>query len=465
MKSIDPPAEIFKAYDIRGIVDNSLTTKGVNLIGQAVAHLINSSNPIANRKICVGRDGRHSGKEISEALIDGLRAESEISVFDIGQVTTPILYYAALTEYGGNGVMVTGSHNPPEYNGLKIMISGNSLSGPEIQEVYEYTKNLKEIRKNRKNIITADYADRYLKEIVQRVTLSRKIRVALDCGNGIAGAYAPQIFKALGCEVEELFCEVDGNFPNHHPDPSQPKNLKDLIKAVRKGSAELGLAFDGDGDRLGVVTKTGDIIFPDRQLMILAADVLKKNRGADIIFDVKCSSLLSKWIIKHGGKPIMHNTGHSLIKKKMKETQAPLAGEMSGHIFFKDRWFGFDDGIYAGARLLEVLSKQDDITETLRNLPDAISTPEIQIPLREGENHAFVKELMKTNKLSTAQNLIRIDGLRAEYKSGFGLVRASNTTPVLVLRFEAGSEGELRTIKKEFKSAIIDINPDISLPF
>ncbi len=459
-----PPAEIFKAYDIRGIVDETLTTSGVYKIGRAIGFSMKESQP-ESVVICVGRDGRISGSKLASALIDGLNSVGDITVINVGMVTTPILYYGAISKSDGNGVMVTGSHNPPNYNGLKLMIGGHALSGEEIQDIYKRTKNQTTIKKIEILPEQLDLNSSYQSEIIRSIKLHRRIKVAIDCGNGIAGDFAPAIFTALGCDVEKLYCDVDGNFPNHHPDPSDPRNLIDLVNWLKNSDAELGLAFDGDGDRLGVVTKSGEIIFPDRQLMLFAEDVLSRKPGAEIIFDVKCSSLLAKWIVDHGGCPVMHKTGHSLIKKKMRETQAPLAGEMSGHIFFKERWFGFDDGIYAGARLLEILSRHEDVTEVLNQLPNAVNTPELQISLPEGENHAFVENLAKTKKLSGAKSLITIDGIRAEYEFGFGLIRASNTTPVLVLRFEANNTENLSLIKSDFRAAILEINPKLKIPF
>jgi len=310
-----------------------------------------------------------------------------------------------------------------------------------------------------------DVGNAYLERVTGDIKLKRKMRIAVDCGNGIPGAFAPALYRKLGCEVEELFCEVDGTFPNHHPDPSQPENLKDLIAALKKGNAEIGLAFDGDGDRLGVVTKAGKVIFPDRQLMLFAADVLKRNPGAEILFDVKCTRNLAPWIRKHGGRPTMWKTGHSLIKAKMKETGALLAGEMSGHIFFKERWYGFDDGLYAGARLLEFLSSVPDISAALDELPDSLNTPELQIKLKEGENYALIEKLQKTARFPDAREVITIDGLRVEYADGFGLARSSNTTPVVVLRFEADDEAALKRIQADFRRVLLDTAPAAKLPF
>jgi phosphomannomutase/phosphoglucomutase len=455
-----PAPEIFKAYDIRGIVDRTLTVEAVEAIGQAIG-----SQALArgSRAVCIGRDGRLSGPALSQALARGLQT-SGVDVIDIGRVTTPILYFATYHLDTGSGVMVTGSHNPPDYNGLKMMVAGETLSGDDIQKLRRRLE-AGDLKHGAGSLRSQDVGNAYLERVAGDVKLKRKMRIAVDCGNGIPGAFAPALYRKLGCEVEELFCEVDGSFPNHHPDPSQPENLKDLIAALKKGNAEIGLAFDGDGDRLGVVTKAGKVIFPDRQLMLFAADVLKRNPGAEILFDVKCTRNLAPWIRQHGGKPTMWKTGHSLIKAKMKETGALLAGEMSGHIFFKERWYGFDDGLYAGARLLEYLSSVPDISAALNELPDSINTPELQIKLKEGENAALIGKLQKTARFPDAREVITIDGLRVEYTDGFGLARSSNTTPVVVLRFEAENEAALKRIQEDFRRVLRDTAPTAQLPF
>jgi phosphomannomutase/phosphoglucomutase len=361
-------------------------------------------------------------------------------------------------------VAVSGSHNPPDYNGLKMVVGGNALYGDDIQDLRKrIEKNLFASGSGKRT--TADVLDAYIERIAGDVKLARKFHVAIDCGNGVAGMLAPRLYRRLGCEVTELYCEVDGRFPNHHPDPAQPKNLVQLIKTLADGQAELGLAFDGDGDRLGVVTKDGEVIYADRQLMLLAKDVLSRNPGAEIIFDVKSTRLLAPWIERFGGRPTIWKTGHSLIKAKLKETGALLAGEMSGHTFFKERWYGFDDALYGGARLLEVLSKEPDANRALKELPNAPSTPELHWALEEGEAHALVAELQASKPFPGAQRVVTIDGVRAEYADGFGLARASNTTPTIVMRFEADNAAALERIKKDFRAALQPLKPDAPLPY
>ena len=458
-----PPPEIFKAYDIRGIGGKTLTEEGVRLIGRALG---SEARARGQTTIAVGRDGRHSGPALAAALSEGIRAAG-VNVIDVGMVATPMVYFAAHHLGCGSAVAVTGSHNPPDYNGLKMVLGGTTLSGDDIQalrmriESGDFTEALE----GRGTFSTADVREAYLSRIVDDVKLARPMKVVLDCGNGVAGATAGELYRRLGCEVTELFCEVDGNFPNHHPDPSKPENLQDLIKAVKERGAELGLAFDGDGDRLGVVTRGGDIIYPDRQLMLYAADVLSRKPGAEIIFDVKCTRKLAPWIREHGGRPVMWKTGHSLIKAKMKLSGAPLAGEMSGHTFFGERWFGFDDGQYAGARLLEIVSRDADPSAVLNALPDSLSTPELNIKLAEGEPHRLIAQMQQSVKFPGALEVITMDGLRVEYADGFGLARASNTTPVIVLRFEADSETALRRIQADFRAALQSVKPGVALPF
>jgi phosphomannomutase/phosphoglucomutase len=456
------PPEIFKAYDIRGIVGKTLTPEIVEQIGRGLGSMALDRS---RDTIAIGCDGRLSGPSLKAALARGIQAAGA-NVVDIGFVTTPLTYYAASHLDTGCSVMVTGSHNPPDYNGLKMVIDNETLSGPDIQKLRQriLDGNLRDGGAAGSGTLRQDsVVDAYIERVVGDVKLSRPMKIAIDCGNGIAGAIAPQLFRRLGCEVVELFCDVDGHFPNHHPDPSQPANLRDLIAKLRDSDCELGIAFDGDGDRLGVVTRSGAIIYPDRQLMLYAADVLSRNPGATIIYDVKSTRNLRGWIERHGGHPLMWKTGHSLVKAKMKETGAALAGEMSGHTFFGERWYGFDDGLYCGARLLEILSRHDDPGAVLEALPDSISTPELQVPCAEGEAHALIARMGQEATFPGAEQIVRIDGLRVEYPDGFGLARASNTTPVIVLRFEADDHAALERIQHELLTAIRVIKPDATL--
>ena len=454
------PPEIFKAYDIRGIVGKTLTPAIVNTVGRAIgSELLHRGR----REIAIGRDGRLSGPELSAALAAGLRATG-VNVIDVGQVATPMLYFAAHHFDTQSGVMLTGSHNPPDYNGLKIVLAGETLSGESIQALRSRAER-GELATGAGSYRQEDIAAQYLDRITGDVKLARPMKIAIDCGNGVAGAFAPELYRRLGCNVTELFCEVDGNFPNHHPDPSVPENLRDLIAQLRNSDAEIGLAFDGDGDRLGVVTRRGDIIFPDRQLMLFAADVLSRNPGATVIYDVKSTRNLNPWIERHGGTPLLWKTGHSFIKAKLKETGALLAGEMSGHMFFKERWYGFDDGMYAGARMLEILSRTADPSAALHALPDAVSTPELQIKLNEGENYSLIGQLQKSAHFDNPREVNTIDGLRVEYADGFGLARSSNTTPVIVLRFEADNAAALKRIQEDFRRVLLAAKPDAKLPF
>lgn len=458
MTAIAP--EIFKAYDIRGIVDKTLTEEAAEAIGRGLG---TTGKRKGVGRFVVGRDGRLSGPRLSRALAKGLNAAG-IDVIDIGVVATPMVYFATHHFRTGSGVMVTGSHNPPDYNGLKMMIAGDTLSGEAIQELRKLIER-GDFASGTGKVEAADISQDYLSRITSDVKLARPMTIAVDCGNGSPGAFVPELYKRLGCKVIELYCDVDGTFPNHHPDPSKPENLEDLIEKLATSDAELGLAFDGDGDRLGVVTKSGRIIYPDRQLMLFAEDVLSRNPGAQIIFDVKCTRNLFPWIRKHGGRPLLWKTGHSLIKSKLKETGAPLAGEMSGHVFFKDRWYGFDDGLYAGARLLELVSRVPDPSRLLEALPDSISTPELNVALgREGENHKLISELQKSARFEGATEINTIDGLRVEYPDGFGLMRASNTTPVIVLRFEADSDAALSRIRRDFRKVLEAARPGLSIP-
>ena len=466
------PKEIFKAYDIRGIVGKTLTPVIVEAIGQALG-----SEALLRKQttICVGYDGRLSGPELAAALSRGVR-KTGVNVIQLGLVATPMVYFAAYQLGTHCGVMVTGSHNPPDYNGLKMVLAGETLSGETIQSLRMRIESGDLITQSEGSESHHDIAAAYIAKIASDVKLSRSMKIAVDCGNGVPGAYAKKLYEALGCQVQELFCEVDGHFPNHHPDPSVPENLADLIKALAKGDAEIGLAFDGDGDRLGVVTKDGNIIYPDRQLMLFAEEVLQRNQGATIIYDVKSTRNLAPWIKARHGKPLMWKTGHSLVKAKIKETSADLAGEMSGHIFFNDlidgknpaqgrRWDGFDDGLYSGARLLEILSAVANPSATLNALPESVSTPEQHIQMQEGEPHALIAALQKSAKFEGATDVITIDGLRVEYADGFGLMRPSNTTPVIVLRFEADNEAALKRIQNTFREIILAAAPQVKLPF
>lgn len=455
-------AVIFRAYDIRGIVGENLDAAVVTEIGRAIG-----SEALSRQQqgIVVGRDGRNSGEELAEALIKGLRSTG-CDVIDIGMVPTPLLYFATHFLETSSGVMLTGSHNPPEYNGLKIVLGGETLSGDAIQAIRKRIEagDMASGQGGLQTVdITADYIRRASEDIP--VALGGAFKVVVDCGNGVAGMTAPQLYRALGHDVVELYCEVDGNFPNHQPDPSQPDNMKDLIEKVRGTGADLGLAFDGDGDRLGVVDGDGNIIWPDRQMMLFARDVLSRNAGAPIIFDVKCSRYLKAFVEMNGGKPVMWKTGHSFIKGKMKEIDAPLAGEMSGHIFFKERWYGFDDGLYAGARLLEILSSgKERPADVFADLPGGISTPELRIPLAEKYHEKFMQALKKKADFKDAE-LNDIDGLRVDFSNRWGLIRPSNTTPCLIVRFEAEDEASLEMIKKEFRELILSVTKDLKLPF
>ena len=454
------PPEIFKAYDIRGIVGKSLTPEVCRAVGQALGSLARERKVAA---IAVGRDGRLSGPELAGALMQGI-VSTGVDAIDVGCVPTPLTYFAAYELGCHSCVSVTGSHNPPDYNGLKMVIAGETLALDAIQQLKARIE-AGELLTGSGTIRTADIRDAYVAKIVGDVKLARPMKIVMDCGNGVAGGIAPALFKQLGCELVELFCEVDGNFPNHHPDPSKPENLQDVIRALKETDAEIGLAFDGDGDRLGVVTKDGEIIFPDRQLMLFAADVLSRVPGGEIIYDVKCTRLLAPFIRERGGRPTMWQTGHALIKKKLKETGAPLAGEMSGHVFFKERWFGFDDGLYTGARLLEILSRAADPSAVLKALPNATSTPELNIKMAEGEPFRLLDELKASARFTDAQEVIAIDGLRVEYADGFGLARPSNTTPVVVLRFEADNPAALARIQDDFRRVLKAARPALALPF
>jgi phosphomannomutase len=430
-------ASIFKAYDIRGVVGQTLNEELAEALGRAFG---TEAKALGEKAVAVGRDGRVSGPSLVAALIRGLQSTG-LDVVDIGAVTTPMLYYVAATrgKYGCNsGIMVTGSHNPKDYNGFKMVLKGAAVYGEQIQGLRQRIE-ADDYATGKGRVAAMDIVPEYTARVVKDCKLARPMKIVVDSGNGIPGASAPAILRALGCEVIDIYSKVDGDFPNHHPDPSRPENLEDLKRIVHACDAELGLAFDGDGDRLGIVTKDGEMIMPDRQIMLIAADILKRLPGAEIIFDVKCTQRLAPWIREHGGKPLMWMTGHSLAKAKLKETGAPLAGELSGHIFFAERWYGFDDAMYTAGRMLEILSRDADPSATLQALPNSFNTPEINVPCAEGEHHEVVKKLKELTTLEDfpgASELITIDGLRIEYPDGFGLIRPSNTTPVLVLRFE-----------------------------
>ena len=455
-----PPREIFKAYDIRGIVGSSLTAQHAQLIGRAIG---SAAAERGLTKMAFARDGRLSGPELGGAFVKGVQ-QSGVDVIDIGMLPTPLLYYAATELADGTGVMLTGSHNPPQYNGFKMMLGGDTLSGDAIQELRERIE-ADNFTSGEGSYSNQAVGKAYIERIIGDVKLKRPLNIVIDCGNGVAGAIAPLLFKSMGCRVTELFCDVDGNFPNHHPDPSKPENLKDLIATVKSKGADVGLAFDGDGDRLGVVDASGKIIYADRYLMLFVADILANHHGAQIIHDIKCSNNLTRVIWEKGGEPIMWKTGHSLIKAKMKQSGALLAGEMSGHVFFNDRWYGFDDGMYTGARLLELLSQVGQKSDAVfATLPDAVNTPELNVQMREGETHKFIDDLMMKADFGDA-NVSMIDGIRADFNDGWGLVRASNTTPVLVLRFEGKDARALGRIQQLFKAQMLAVKPDLKLPF
>ena len=449
---------IFKAYDIRGIVPSTINEAVAEALGRAFG---TQALKEGEKTVAVGRDGRLSGPSLAAALMRGLAA-SGVEVIDVGMVTTPMLYFAANT-LCSSGIQVTGSHNPKNYNGFKMVLGGRAIYGDDIQALRQLMETETSVTAATPGTIRqADVLADYTARIVGGITLARPMKIVIDSGNGIAGASAPAIFRALGCEVTELFSEVDGDFPNHHPDPSKPENLVDLIKALKDGDAELGLAFDGDGDRLGIVTKDGTNIYPDRQMMLFARDVLSRVPGGTILFDVKCSQRLAPEITAAGGVPLMYKTGHSLIKAKMKEINSPLGGEMSGHIFFKERWYGFDDGTYAGARLLEIVSKAPDAGVVLNGLPTSFSTPELNVACEEGEPHTVVDALVKTARFAAPAVVSTIDGLRVDWPDGFGLIRASNTTPVLVLRFEGHTDAALHRIEAEMLKLLRSVKPDAS---
>ncbi len=477
-------SSIFKAYDIRGIVPSTVTPEVAHALGRAFGTVAMAQG---EKTVAVGRDGRLSGPSLSEALMQGLQ-DAGVTVIDVGMVTTPMLYFAANT-LCNSGIQVTGSHNPKDYNGFKMVLGGRAIYGDDIQALRKIMEAESWALQAGGQRQSADVLPAYTARIVGDIKLARPMKIVVDCGNGVAGASAPAIFRAIGCEVTELFSEVDGNFPNHHPDPSKPENLKDVIAALKNGDAEIGLAFDGDGDRLGIVTKEGVNIYPDRQMMLFARDVLSRVPGGTIVFDVKCSQRLAPAIEAAGGKALMFKTGHSLIKAKMKEIDSPLGGEMSGHIFFKERWFGFDDGTYAGTRLLEIVSKSADVSAVLNALPTSFSTPELNVKCAEGEPHGLVDQLVAKaigtdgpplgasapqggSALREAKSvgaifaspatINTIDGLRVDWPDGFGLIRASNTTPVLVLRFEGHTQAALERIQTAMLALLHTVKPNAS---
>jgi len=455
-----PAASIFRAYDIRGVVGDTLNADVATAIGVAIGSEARSRGL---GRIAVARDGRLSGAELLAALSRGL-ASTGLEVIEVGAVPTPVLYYAAQEIGGGSGVMVTGSHNPPDYNGFKIVLGGETLSGDQIPALRARLES-GDLQQGSGQISEQRIAVQYIERVSTDIQLEKPLKVVADCGNGIAGSIAPRLLQAIGAEVIPLYAEVDGTFPNHHPDPGDPATLEDLKLCVRNFNADLGVAFDGDGDRLGVVAPGGEVIYPDRLMMLFARDVLSRKPGESIIFDVKCSSLLAGEIEDAGGTPIMARTGHSFLKERLKREQAPLAGEMSGHFFFKERWFGFDDGIYAAARLLEILAADSrSASDILGGLPKAESTPELKVEMNEGEPHPFVETFQEQASFKGA-TVHTIDGVRAEFEDGFGLLRASNTTPVLVLRFEGRDEKALTRIQNQFREAMLAIKPDLKLPF
>ena len=458
MSSSHYPASVFKAYDIRGVVPDALNPAFARALGQAFGA---QALALGESSVAVGRDGRLSSPSLAQALIEGLQAAG-VAVIDVGMVTTPMLYFAAHT-LCRSGIQVTGSHNPKHHNGFKMVLAGRAIYGDDIQALRQSMEAGDAPTREGGSVVARSVHDAYVERIVSDVKLARPLKLVVDCGNGVAGASAPALFRALGCEVVELYSEVDGNFPNHHPDPSKPENLQDLMRALQQSGADLGLAFDGDGDRLGIVTPSGQNIFPDRQMLLFARDVLSRVPGGTIVFDVKCSQRLAPAIRAAGGEPLMYKTGHSLIKAKMKEVDAPLGGEMSGHIFFKERWYGFDDGSYAGARLLEILSREGHPGAVLEGLPTSHSTPELNVPCADGEPYRVVVELQAQARFNGDAQVNTIDGLRVDWADGFGLIRASNTTPVLVLRFEGQTSEALERIRQTMMGLLLSVKPDAAV--
>ncbi|MBQ0753647.1 MAG: phosphomannomutase/phosphoglucomutase [Gammaproteobacteria bacterium] len=455
------PAEIFRAYDIRGVVDQNLTAESVELIGRALG---TEAMQVGQKSIAVARDGRLSGETLQAALTRGITATG-CNVIDIGMTPTPVLYYATKVLETQSGVCITGSHNPANENGLKIVLNGETLHGERITALRDRIEK-NEFLNGSGNVLQKDLNAQYLDEIVGDIVLARPMKVVVDSANGATGKMAPELLRQLGCEVIELFTDIDGSFPNHSPDTSNPDNYAALRAAVAEHNAEVGIAFDGDGDRLGVLTAKGEIIWADRLMMLFAQDLLTRSPGADIIFDVKCSRELTRLISKDGGRPLMWKTGHSLIKAKLKETGAPLAGEMSGHIFFADRWHGFDDGMYSAGRLLEILSLEgEDATALFDHLKTGVSTPELSIKIADQIKFSFIKQLVKKADAFVGGAAVTIDGLRIDYDDGWGLIRASNTGPKLVARFEGVDDAALARIQGEFKQQLLAINSQLTLPF
>jgi phosphomannomutase/phosphoglucomutase len=456
------PAGVFRAYDIRGETgENGITPELAYYIGRAVA---SETLNLGGKEIIVGRDGRLSGPQLKQALVEGL-CDSGCDVIDIGVVPTPLVYFATHRLSTRFGVMVTASHNPKNHNGFKIVLDRQTLTTEGVQAIYKRITERNFVKNSFGQISHIDMEKDYIEYIQNRITIQKPLRIVIDCGNGAASIIAPKLYRALGCDVIELFCELDGTFPNHHPDPTVPENLQDLISRVKETGADIGLAFDGDADRLGVISNEGEIIWPDRQLMLYAIDLLQRVPGADIVFDVKCSSRLAEIIKKHGGNPVMYRTGHSLLKKKMMDVNAPLAGEMSGHIFFKENWFGFDDGLYVGARLLNILAKENrSASAVFASLPNSINTPELKVAIAEEKKVTFMDRLLKEGNFENAEHIV-IDGLRADFGYGWGLVRPSNTSPYLILRFEANNADDLEKVKKIFRRELLRIDPDLLLSF
>lgn len=451
-------SEIFRAYDIRGIVTETFTPNNIYTIGVAIG---SEALERGEHTVVVGRDGRISGPELLQALIAGVMA-SGCNVISIDEVTTPILYYATATTEFHSGAMLSGSHNPPDYNGIKIVIAGRTLYGEDIQKIYQRIVQ-RHLRSGQGKFSQLAIIDNYLERVTGDIKLVAPLKVVIDCGNGVGSKVAPRLFRMLGCEVTELYCEVDGRFPNHHPDPSVPKNLEELIKLVELKKADVGLAFDGDADRVGIVTDQGEIIAADRLLMLFALDFLTRHPGITIPFDVKCTRHLAAQIALHGGVPLMYKTGHSLLKAKMQELGALLAGELSGHIFIKERWFGFDDGIYVAARFLEILTRAKvSAHEIFAKLPNSVSTPELKVAVLEERKFKFMEELIKTAKFPGGK-INTMDGVRVDYDDGFGLIRPSNTTPALTMRFEGDSKTALERIKKVFREQLLQLDPKLQL--